>query len=430
MFSFSKKQKAEDRKAVIIGLDGVPCSLLTEYMGKGIMPRFSDIASSGKLLPMKSTLPEVSSVAWSSFMTGKNPAGHGIFGFMETDRNTYDYQFPNYNSLKAPTFWETLDMPATVFNIPQTYPARPMNGVLVSGFVALDLEKAVYPKKVCDYLKQTGYRLDVQSALAAKDPEAFFEDLFYTFNKRIEAIQYLYDQKDWKLFIGTITETDRLHHFFFDSARSGKHHDIFVKFYRKLDEFLAVVFKKAEDDQALFLTCSDHGFTEIETEIYVNRYLMENGFLKLSGGEGLIGITSDSRAFCLDPARVYIHQNNRYSRGCVNTADYERVRTDIKGLFESLRFNNKKAIKKVYFKEEIFDGPYLDDAPDIYVLGEPGFDLKSPVNRDSTFGLSFFRGAHTYEDAHMFISDPDISTDVDFSITDIEEIISGYMKKE
>jgi hypothetical protein len=30
----------------------------------------------------------------------------------------------------------------------------------------------------------------------------------------------------------------------------------------------------------------------------------------------------------------------------------------------------------------------------------------------------------------MFISDPDISTDVDFSITDIEEIISGYMKKE
>lgn len=124
------------RKVVIIGLDGIPYSLLKSYMAQGIMPHFQEMAAAGQLLPMKSTLPEVSSVAWSSFMTGKNPADHGIFGFMEIDRDNYEYRFPNFTSLKAPTFWENLDLLTVAVNIPQTYPARPFKGVLVSGFVA------------------------------------------------------------------------------------------------------------------------------------------------------------------------------------------------------------------------------------------------------------------------------------------------------
>ncbi len=48
---------------------------------------------------MRSTLPDVSSVAWSSFITGKNPGEHGIFGFMEIDRHSYDYIFPSFISL-------------------------------------------------------------------------------------------------------------------------------------------------------------------------------------------------------------------------------------------------------------------------------------------------------------------------------------------
>ncbi len=58
-------------------------------------------------------------------------------------------------------------------NIPQTYPAKIINGVLVSGFVALDLEKAVYPSRIYEYLSNIHYKLDVNSNLALKDPEAF-----------------------------------------------------------------------------------------------------------------------------------------------------------------------------------------------------------------------------------------------------------------
>ena len=409
VFPFSQKNRSGNKKAVIIGLDGVPYSLLRDYMEQGAMPRFKEIAASGLLSPMKSTLPEVSSVAWSSFMTGKNPAEHGIFGFMELDRNSYGYVFPNFSSLRSRTFWEEADMKTVAFNVPQTYPARQVNGVLVSGFVALDLEKAVYPRRVYEYLKNIGYRLDVRSNLAATDPGAFFDDLFLTLEKRMEAIKYLYDHEEWELFIGTITETDRLHHFFFDSARGGAHNPVFLRFYEKLDEFLYQMFKRAEKDGAVFMTCSDHGFVPIKSEVYVNRFLVENGLLKLSGGEGLAGMTPDSRAFCLDPARVYIHLKDKYARGCVTAGEYETLRQHVKGLFENMAIDGKKVVKKVYLKEEIFSGPHINDAPDLYVLGEPGFDMKSNVNRQEVFGLTHFRGAHTYEDAHVFVSGPGAS---------------------
>ncbi len=173
-------------KIVVIGLDGVPYSLLNYYISHGVMPKFKDVVASGTLLTMRSTLPEVSSVAWTSFMTGKNPAEHGIFGFMEVDPHTYQYHFPNFHSLKAPPFWEDLKLKTVAFNIPQTYPARATNGILVSGFVALDLKKAVYPCRVYDYLRSIDYRLDVDCQLAVQSPDAFFKDLFKTFEKSMK----------------------------------------------------------------------------------------------------------------------------------------------------------------------------------------------------------------------------------------------------
>jgi len=42
--------------------------------------------------------------------------------------------------VKVPTFWERAGVPSVILNIPQTYPAKPLNGIMTSGFVALDLK--------------------------------------------------------------------------------------------------------------------------------------------------------------------------------------------------------------------------------------------------------------------------------------------------
>jgi predicted AlkP superfamily phosphohydrolase/phosphomutase len=86
-----------------------------------------------------------------------------------------------------------------------------------------------------------------------------------------------------------------------------------------------------------------------------------------------------------------------------------------------------KVVRQVYFKEEIFAGNNVDDAPDLYILAEPGFDLKATLNKDSIFGMSHFRGVHTYTDAHLFISEKGKSGLVtDFSIESVPQIIRLY----
>ena len=54
----------DQKRTIIIGLDGVPCGLLKDLTDQGIMPNTRDIISQGTLRRMRSSIPEISSVAW------------------------------------------------------------------------------------------------------------------------------------------------------------------------------------------------------------------------------------------------------------------------------------------------------------------------------------------------------------------------------
>ncbi|GAG48050.1 unnamed protein product, partial [marine sediment metagenome] len=80
---------------------------------------------------MKASLPEISSVSWTNFMTGTNPGTHGIFGFTDFKTDSYDLCFPNFLDLKKETFWDKLGeqrKKCIIINQPSTYPARKING--------------------------------------------------------------------------------------------------------------------------------------------------------------------------------------------------------------------------------------------------------------------------------------------------------------
>ncbi|MGD9580651.1 MAG: alkaline phosphatase family protein, partial [Vampirovibrionia bacterium] len=53
-------------RTIVIGLDGVPYTLVKSYINKGLMPNLSSIVSNGSLFQMDTVLPEVSAAAWSS----------------------------------------------------------------------------------------------------------------------------------------------------------------------------------------------------------------------------------------------------------------------------------------------------------------------------------------------------------------------------
>ena len=81
---------------------------------------------------------------------------------------------------------------------------------------------------------------------------------------------------------------------------------------------------------------SDHGFTGIKQQVYLNRWLMDNGYLKMKeNARSVEEIAEGSLAFAMDPGRVYLNLQRRYPSGTVERSDAAALLEEIKqGLSE------------------------------------------------------------------------------------------------
>jgi predicted AlkP superfamily phosphohydrolase/phosphomutase len=413
MALFGKLLSKKKPRAVLIGLDGVPYTLLQKLIAGGVTPNMGALAAAGpsRFKQMDASLPEISSVSWSSFMTGQNPARHGIYGFMDLKPGTYQLYFPSYPHLKAPALWDDLGRQGkrtVVINLPGTYPARPHEGVLVSGFVAIDLKKAVHPPSILPALESMGYRIDVDTSRGA-DADHLYRDLDETLAARERAFAHFWDAEDWDLFLAIITGTDRLQHFQWHAVadEANPNHERAMGYYREADAEVGRLLDRAADQDALYLM-SDHGFTSIESEVCVNRHLVNEGFLKWEKDppDSFADISSGARAFALDPSRIYVHRKGRYPKGCVEEKDVPAVREELKSLFLGLQHDGRKIIQSVFFPEEIYEGPEFDKAPDLVLLTTDGYDLKGNIKRAEVFGRTHFTGMHNRYDAFLMSNRP------------------------
>lgn len=393
-------------KTVIVGLDGVPYRLVQDLSARGVMPNTGCLIREGLFREMVSAIPEVSSVAWSSIITGKNPGEHGIFGFTDLRPGTYELFFPNFRDLGASPFWEREGSGrAVIINVPSTYPARRLNGVLISGFVALDLRKATYPPGLVPQLERMAYRLDVDSAKAHRSLNLFLEDLERTLESHIAAYRWLWEQEAWETFMLVFTGTDRLAHFLWEAYENEAHryHSAFLAHFRRIDEIVGEIAGRLGEADLLIML-SDHGFESLEKDVYVNYLLKRGGFLELEGDSpDPKGLAQGTRAFALDPGRIYLNLEGRYPRGAVAPRERESVLADLVSLFGTLELDGRRVIKRVYRKEELYTGPFSARAPDLVLLAEPGFNLKGELRANRLAGKGPFTGKHSQADAFLLV---------------------------
>ena len=137
------------RKVFILGIDGLDPGMLQQYMDEGFLPNFQALAEEGDFRPLTTTMPPLSPVAWSTFITGMDPAGHGIFDFIHRNPSTYTPEFSIARTTpagwtlslgswviplqggsteqlrKGTSFWEMLEehgVPTTIFRMPVNFP--------------------------------------------------------------------------------------------------------------------------------------------------------------------------------------------------------------------------------------------------------------------------------------------------------------------
>ena len=154
-------------QAVVIGLDGLSPQLAERFMAEGKLPNLSRLRKEGAYAKLQTTIPSISPVAWSSFMTGSAPAKHNIFDFLSRDEKTY---LPDLSSArigkpkrvlslgkyniplskpeikgmrKSVPFWKILGdsgIFSSILRVPITFPPEKFKGHLLSGMCAPDLK--------------------------------------------------------------------------------------------------------------------------------------------------------------------------------------------------------------------------------------------------------------------------------------------------
>jgi predicted AlkP superfamily phosphohydrolase/phosphomutase len=419
----------EKKKTVIIGIDGVPYRLMEALSDKGIMPNFKELRNEGTFCKMQSSIPELSSVSWSSIITGVNPGIHGIFGFTDFIEGTYSLHFPNFRNLKTKAFWQRDSKKYIIINVPSTYPAKEINGFLVSGFVALDLEKAVYPSKFIEPLKKLGYKIDVDAQKGHKSKPLFLKDLFETHENRIKTYRYFWDKAGiaWDVFMIVFTGSDRLGHFLWDAYEDSNHeyHSEFLRYFEIIDDEIGNINNQLREEDALIML-SDHGMESVKTNVNINRYLAEEGFCSLDNDpkKNYNNIKEGTKAFALDPARIYLNKEGRFPRGHIKKNQEARLKDELIDLFSQLKMNGSPVIKRIYDKKEIYHGPYMDNAPDLILQSNSGFNLKGSVLKKEIFDKDIFTGKHTQEDAFLYLrGDADLPDNL--SVENVLNLIIG-----
>lgn len=153
------------RRVVILGLDGLDHQLTRQLLDEGKLPHLARLRDQGTFVPLASTLPPISPVAWSTFQTGVNPGKHNIFDFLVPDEHTYEPKlssveirppargrFGRFRSLarkpeirglrKSTSFWKVLS-DYGVFNcvlrVPISYPPERLRGLQLSAMCVPDL---------------------------------------------------------------------------------------------------------------------------------------------------------------------------------------------------------------------------------------------------------------------------------------------------
>lgn len=201
------------------------------------------------------------------------------------------------------------------------------------------------------------------------------------------------EQFDKGLFAFVFDHTDRIQHAFWatrdpahpmrDAAETQSYGHVIEDMYQEMDACLGEAIKRA-DRRTLLLTVSDHGFDSFRRQVHLNRWLVDNGYMRLKGpqnaeGRGLFQDVDwrNTRAYAVGFSSIYLNLAGREGNGIVQR---DGQSPDLlEDIVSKLRAqvdpdNGNRIIRSVYLSSRIYAGsPLVDDAPDLVVGFEAGY---------------------------------------------------------
>lgn len=424
-------------KLLVIGLDGASFNVLDALIEKDYLPNIARLIAGGVRADLETTFPPITAVAWSSFMTGKNPGKHGIFEFVRREHNSKRELAVNASFRKGRAIWDLLSdagKRVIVHNFPCTYPPHEINGLMIADFMTpRGRTDFTYPVSLLTEIEAEfgGYRLHLSQTYAEGNVDAVLDELFDELEYKAKVTEYLMTRYEWDAFFQYFWGTDRIQHelwHIIDEAHprhnkqeAQQYRDRVYQYFNRVDEIVGRLLELAADD-SLVLIASDHGFGPAYKYCSLNIWLLQEGFLKLKPDAITrlkklmfsLGLTPEF-AFtmtrkipaALRPARgvsskpgasrllgkfflsfndvdwktsvafskgnygqIYVNLAGRESNGSVPEEEYNAVRDAIVSRLRELKDiqTGEPWVGQVFRREDLYNGPMVQDAPDIAFL--------------------------------------------------------------
>lgn len=284
---------APPSRVLILGLDGGTMRVFTPAFDRGWMPNLARLWRDSATGVLRSSAPMVTPVAWTSFLTGCTPPVHGIHEFYRLDPETRSIDPNHAGRIRVPTLYHVLsahDRPVVSLNLPMTYPAPTVEGLVVAGTDAPGRDHAFaqcpdfgalirdqlpdYPHKIT--WKHRPSRLDELQALAARTCRAF---------AALADAALLADARtDWAALVVHFHDLDSLQHRLWpylqvdDTATDlPSWNQPVIACLRALDDAVGRLLELASRRDAAVMAVSDHGFGPCRALVDVNGILRRAG---------------------------------------------------------------------------------------------------------------------------------------------------------
>jgi len=206
-------------------------------------------------------------------------------------------------------------------------------------------------------------------------------------------------------------ESDRLFHFTWEMQQNKD--PIITKFYerffKRLDDLIGEISQRTDEQTSLMLL-SDHGFITLKQEVYLNRWLWQNDYLRFTKPipQTLHDIHPQSKAYALYPGRIFVNLKGREKKGSVNRGlEYEQLREELsKKLLQLISPEySDRVIKEVIRGEKIYPGSKSPEAnmADLFAIANDGYDLKGQLWSADLFQKTIFNGMHSFNNAFLLL---------------------------
>lgn len=263
-------------KVLLVGWDSVPWSFVQPLLARGELPHLQGLMDNGWCGSVRSTMPAVTPVAWSSIATGKQPQKHGVYDWVWRDGD--QIRVAASSEIRGTPFWRRLNdagLRVGLVNVPLTYPPAPLDGFVVCGFGAPPPPASItYPASLLDEIQATlgpySPALSTGETTALGHAQAIYQAEQKIQAQQVEIAAYLVQHYPVDVLAINLMLFDHTNH-------RAKAWELVEQSLRDLDEHLGRLLATLQPDTVILF--GDHGARRLRGQFLLGDWLCAHGYM-------------------------------------------------------------------------------------------------------------------------------------------------------